>query len=135
MSALALVHNETGSTIVVGEILTHPETRKAWRLEGIVMPTEHSKHTGQHMIKVSTFIRRMRVTQIFHPEVFGCVVKEIAEDVAQMGIHAYLSVRTFVVMVKDQFVVPLWLGGIAWVVLAIADHYHLAEVIFGNSNG
>lgn len=134
MSALALIHNETGSTIRQGEILMHPETRKAWRLEGIVSPPEHSKHTG-HMIKVSTFIRRMRVTQLFHPEVFGCMIKEIAEEMAHAGTRLYYSARTCVIMLRDQFLVPLWLGGIAWVVLAIADHYHLAEVIFGNTNG
>lgn len=132
-TALALIHTETGNRIKSGEMLVHPETRTAWRFEGIVIPISRSKHSGQHMIRVSAYVRKMRIIRIFHPHMFRCLIQEVHDSVTSAGARIYLSVRKWWHSVRDQVIVPVWLGVIAWFVLALADHFHWAELMFGST--
>lgn len=125
MSTYVLHHKETHAEIKLNEWITHRETRQLWRFEGVVVPVDHSKHFGQLMIKVSMYSAklRMRVTRIMHPHLFLCEIVEDAKAVVEGARHAW-------VIVRDQLVIPFWLGVIALVVLYLGDHLHLEEMLF-----
>lgn len=127
MSSLVLVHTESGKALEKDTVLVHPETRKAWRFLRIVEPGEHSKHKGYHMIAMVGFMGGRRVQQIFHPHVFGCVI-QISEDVDNQVYYVHMAL--YWRGIKEQLLMPFWVGVVALVPLAMFEHFHMEEWLF-----
>lgn len=118
---LVLTHNETGRTLNEGTMLLHPQTRESWRFESIVVPAERSKHTDP-MIRVSKHHPKMgRVVRVMSAHIFGCAVVVVVPIW-----HNYNKIKD----ITKGFVNLTWAGILAWMVLAVADHFHGAEHLF-----
>lgn len=127
MSDYVLRHKETHAEIKEGDTITHRDTRHVWRFEKIVKIGEGSKLSGQLMLRVSRYDHTMhtRVSKLFHPHLF------LLEIVVQVELpHHTVSFRQTWGFTKDQIWTPLYLGGMAWIFLAIADKTHLEDVLF-----
>lgn len=125
MSTYVLHHKETHAEIKPHTNIVHRETHQVWRFERVVVPAEGTRYFGQLMIRVSMYSHklRMRVSRVMHPHLFLCEVLEDAKAVVEGARHAWIIVR-------DQLVIPFWLGVIALIVLYMGDHLHLEEMLF-----
>jgi hypothetical protein len=118
MSAMTLMHVETGRKITKGDILLHSDGT-AWQFKAIHVPDTKSKHHGQHMIRVSRFTGKIRVTRVFLAKLFGCMIE----------CAGYQDIRAYIKFVMDNAGLA-WAGIVAYVVLLVGDHYHFGDIIF-----